>query len=155
MGAGLRHGRRKPSESDGRTVTAGPSRTWAELFEEGAAYYLAIGMPLDEYWHGPPYLVHYYQEAHRLKMQEINQMLWVQGLYVKSALDATVGNLLKKKGANLNKYIEKPLDIIPKSKREKELEEEEAARKMEAYFDRLIAKQNRKKSGEMSGGSRS
>ena len=121
------------------------------MFEEAAAYYLAIGMPLAEFWNGPPHNVYYYQQAHRYKVQEINQIAWIQGAYIKSALDATVGNLMKKKGAKANRYVEKPFDILPKTRQEKEAEEYENAKKLKAYFDRLIAKQKMRKAAQKSG----
>ena len=79
-------------------------------------------MTLDEFWNGPPHLVRYFREAHRLKIEEENQKAWVQGLYVKSALDSALSALFKRKGSKGIPYLERPLEILKKSEREKEIE---------------------------------
>ena len=42
---------------------------------------MAMGMPYTEYWDGEPYAVKHYREAYKIKQDEQNAMLWLQGLY--------------------------------------------------------------------------
>lgn len=115
---------------------------------------MAIGMSLAEFWDGPPHLVEYYREAHRLKMREENQKAWVQGLYFKSALDSSLSHLFKKKGSKGIQYLEKPLDIFGKTEKEKEKEAIKERQKAVDYFNKLIKLQQKRKqtqSGEING----
>ena len=109
-----------------------------EIFEEVCPYYLAIGMTLHEYWHESPHLVKYYRQAHKLKMEEQNQIAWIQGLYFKAALDSTLRTMFKRKGAKNVPYLDKPLEIFPKTEAEKEKEAIAERQKAIDYFNNLI-----------------
>ena len=106
---------------------------------------------MDEFWYGSPHLVKYYREAHRLKTEEINQRLWLQGLYIKSALDSSLSQLFKKKGSKGVQYIEKPLEIFPKTKKEQEQEAIKERKKAVDYFNALIRKQEERKKQQNKG----
>ena len=112
---------------------------------------MAIGMTLAEYWEGSPHLVKYYRQAHKLKMEQENQIAWMQGLYVKSALDSTLGNMFRKKGSKSIKYLEKPLEIFPKTEEEKEKEALAERQKAIDYFNQLIREQKKRKQSQKSG----
>lgn len=102
-------------------------------------------MSLAEFWEGPPRLVKYYREAHRLKMEEENQKAWVQGMYFKSALDSSLSAIFKKKGSRGLKYVEEPFDIFGKNEREIKREAEEAKQKVVNYLNKLMREQKRRK----------
>lgn len=85
-------------------------------------YYLAIGMTLDEYWNASPHLVRYYREAHKLKVEQRNQELWLQGLYIHNAFSVVLANAFAKKGSKKHNYIEKPIELFPKSAVESDAE---------------------------------
>ena len=90
-------------------------------------------MTYDQYWHGDPWSLKYYKDAHNLRNRRENEMLWVNGIYMVNALSVAIGNAFSKKGTPPKKYLEKPLDIFPKT------EAEEAA-EMERKQRELIAK---------------
>ena len=46
-----------------------------------------MGMSADEYWHGSPELMQAYRLAYKIRKQERNWELWLQGLYFCHALD--------------------------------------------------------------------
>ena len=100
-----------------------------------------------EYWDGPPSLVRYYREAHRLKVEEDNQRAWIQGLYFKAALDASLSSIFGK-GSRKGKYLEKPLELFPKSEKEKERDAEKERQKAVEYFNRLIRIQEERKKAQ-------
>ena len=83
-----------------------------------------IGMSPEQYWEGDPYLAKFYFEAHKLRIEQKNQELWMQGLYIYNALNvvaANTANAFSKHHHPQQKYLEKP---IPMFKTEDEIAEE-------------------------------
>ena len=81
-----------------------------------------MGMSYREYWHESPWLTQAYYKANRLRNEVRNQELWLQGLYIYNALNVVIANAFKTNSHE--KYIEKPIDIYPKSKPKQEEEDE-------------------------------
>lgn len=97
---------------------------------------MSIGMSYDEYWNANPYLVKYYYEAHKLRITQKNQEMWMQGLYFVKAIDCTIGNIGNK--GNKKKYPEEPFELFPdKSREEQERKAEKEREKAIASFMRL------------------
>ncbi len=102
----------------------------SEIFERLCPYYMSYGMTYDQYWHGDPWCLKDYRTAHNLRMREQNQMLWIQGLYSMNALSVVIGNAFSKKGSPPRKYLEKPLDIFPKTEAEEKAEMEQKQKEL-------------------------
>lgn len=117
---------------DGGTVR--PSYT--EIFESACSYYLSIGMTLYEYWESDPSLVKYYREAHNYRRRMRNEELWIEGMYIASAIASS----FDKK----NKYPEAPFDIFPKTEIEKQEEAERNRQKIIEYFSLFKQRWNNK-----------
>ena len=81
-------------------------------------------MSYEQYWYGDPSLVIAYRDAHKLRIEQANQQLWLQGLYIYNAMAVIVSNVFAKKGATPQKYIDKPLDLFPKEKTKEEIVEQ-------------------------------
>lgn len=96
-------------------------------------HYLLYGMTPEQFWNGKPQLCETYRRLHRLRSEQKNEELWLSGLYTLDALSVALNNSFSKKKA---KYIEKPLDIFPKTEEEKQREAEETRRK---FVERLDA----------------
>lgn len=97
---------------------------------------MAMGMTFDEYWNGSSERTRAYRESWELKRRQINQQMWMQGLYMVKAINATVGNMLSDKSTKIT-YPEEPL---PMSQQEREEQEERARRrKFEAMKQSMIA----------------
>ena len=109
--------------------------SYTEVFEESLPYYLSIGMTWEQYWEGDPYLTVAYRAAHLLNVEQRNQELWLQGLYVHQAFAVVLSNAFGKKGAKKQKYPEEPYRITPLSEREK-------AAKAAKEREKLIAQLN-------------
>lgn len=103
-------------------------------------YYLAIGMPMDEYWNASPHLVKWYRQAHKLRIEERNQELWLQGLYIYNAFGTVLANAFGKKGSQKHKYIEKPIELYPKSAAESEQEIMKTRNKVVNTLNSMAAK---------------
>lgn len=52
-----------------------------ELFSRTAPYYLSLGMPLEEFWHGEPASVIQYRAAEEHRKRRRERELWSQGRY--------------------------------------------------------------------------
>ena len=83
---------------------------------------LRIGVSKEEFENITPHEFELMIEAYKEQQKHANYMMWVNGIYTMSALQASVGNLFKKKGTDPIKYIEEPLPIFEERK---ELTEEE------------------------------
>lgn len=83
---------------------------------------MRIGIPYDVFWNITPYEFEIMSDAYKEQQRYANYMMWINGAYTVSALQATVGNMFKKKGEQPNKYFEEPLPIF---EQKKELTEEE------------------------------
>lgn len=102
---------------------------------------MAIGMTYREYWYATPSLVVAYRDAHTLKTRMRNEELWLQGAYVynafSSVMDAFAHALGGSKGTKPKGYMDKPINITPKTQAEKqrdaEIEREKAIRSLNAW----------------------
>lgn len=92
-------------------------------------------MTPEQFWEGDPYLVRAYYQKHKLYINQRNQELWLQGLYIYQALNTVVGNALRKKGQPTEKYLEKPIDLFPEETARKKAEEERE--KIATYFEAM------------------
>lgn len=113
----------------------------SQWLDELCSFYMAIGVGYDEFWYGDFTRLKYYVEANKNKRIAKNEEMWLQGMYFDNALQAEIHNLASKKGAAPKKYLEKPIEIFPKTEREKELEKKQEDKKLIKYLDSLIAKQ--------------
>lgn len=104
-----------------------------------------MGMTCEQYWDGPPSLAASYRKAYRLKRETENEMAWLQGLYVYDAFAVCIANVFRKKGAKLQSYIEKPIDIYPPTPAEKARREREEFEKMQRAMEEMRRAQKRKK----------
>lgn len=81
-------------------------------------------MTYDQYWYGDVWMVRAFYKADKLRRENEDYNAWVSGLYVKSAIEATIGNVFKEKGAQPIEYPAKPYYL-------QEQEEQQRAKKRE------------------------
>lgn len=117
---------------EGEPELDSPSLTFSEYADYLCSYYMAIGVPEKEYWHGDPTHLKYYVKAHEFKNEQRNEELWLQGLYIHNAVGVVLSNAFAKKGTTPEKYMEKPIRITP-------LSEEEKQRNAETERQKIIA----------------
>ena len=132
-------------------LTSGPSsgKSLTEIFEELFPYFLSIGMTYKQFWEDDPSLAKYYREAHELSNRQRNQELWLQGIYICDAMNATVGNMLSKKSARKIQYPDKPYPITETELRQKQqAEKQEKIEKMKTAFMAKAMELNAKMSSE-------
>lgn len=88
---------------------------------------MAYGMTYEQYWYGDPWMTRAYAQAWLLKRKIENENMWIMGSYVANAFGTVIGNAFGKKKL---KYLEKPLDIFPKTEAEEQAEIREERRKL-------------------------
>lgn len=83
-----------------------------------------------------------YRKAYKIRKEEKNWELWLQGLYFKHALNVALSNAFDK-NANLE-YMSEPLKIFPPTKEELEersrREAVELKRRLDAFAERFNGK---------------
>ncbi len=107
----------------------------SEVFEQVCPTYIAYGMSWRQFWFGDPWMAKAYRDAFLLKRKMRNEDLWLQGLYNFNAFQATIATAFGKKRES---YIEKPLDVFPKTKAEKEREKAETRSKLIQFLNAMI-----------------
>lgn len=115
-------------------------------------------MTYDQFWNEDVELVKFYREAFRLKQQQENQRLWIQGMYVYEAiLDASpILHAFAKKGTKPVPYREQPYELFEKRKKERKniTQEQKSDNKAKAVMEMFMVNFNKrfeKKGGEENG----
>ena len=88
---------------------------------------MLCGMSYDEFWYGDPFRAVAYRRTHRLRIEQANQQLWMQGLYVHNAVAVAINNAFSKQK---QKYIAEPIKLFEPTEEEKQAKIEETRRKL-------------------------
>lgn len=98
-------------------------------------------MTYEQYWYGDVLMVRDFYKAWKIKQQQFEEHAWVQGVYFLKALDATVGNIMRKQGQKPEEYPQKPLEIYKpdETEEQKEQREENEVAYAEAYMMSMVA----------------
>lgn len=107
---------------------------------------MSIGMTYDEFWNQDVAMVRAFRKADEIRRQRQNEMLWMQGIYVRDALLATVGNMFSGKGSKPITYPKEPypvttVQVAEKEKAERKRMEERMKADMFAFAARMNEKQ--------------
>lgn len=106
---------------------------------------MSIGMTYDEFWNQDVAMVGAYRKAHELRRRQQNEMLWMQGLYVRDALLSTVGNMFAEKSASPIEYPADPYPVTEAQVEErKALEHKKMEERMKADFMAMAARMIKK-----------
>lgn len=108
---------------------------------------MSIGMSYDEFWNQDVSLVKAYMKADELKRSRLNELSWLQGLYIYEALCdvAPIFQAFAKKGTKPSPYAKEPFPITETEIRNRE--EREAKLKQErikAEFAAFVAGMQKK-----------
>ena len=106
---------------------------------------MLYGMSYDEFWYGKPILAKYYREKHKLEIEQTNQQLWLQGLYIYDAFAVALGNAFSKRKQT---YIEKPIELFPPTEEELERKAEETRRAFVEKLNAFAAEFNKRNGAE-------
>ena len=110
-----------------------PPKSFSEFFEMLFPSYLAMGMTWSQFWEDEPKLAVAYRKADRIRKRQKNEELWLEGVYMAEALNATVGNMFSK--GNKNQYPSEPFPLTADEQQERrEREEKLRMERMKAAF---------------------
>lgn len=101
--------------------------SYTELFRRVEPWYLSLGMPLDEFWNGPPERAKVYREAAKIRERHENNVAWRNGMYFMSAINATIMNAFRKKGTSPADYLKEPLPLSKEEVEQRKLRDQELA----------------------------
>lgn len=106
--------------------------------------YMTYGMTYEQFWNGDPWMVRAYAQSYLLKRKIENENAWILGAYMANAFGTVLSNAFSKKNV---KYLEKPLDIFPKTESEKKAEVREERRKLITWLNGMKRASKTKNTG--------
>ena len=132
MGSNRLITKENPKQVEGTSLT--------KLFEELCPIFMSYGMSYDEYWHSSPYRANFYLEAHKLKVRQKDEEMWMQGMYIYEALCdvSPILHAFSKKGTKPLQYSSKPYLSNSQElqlKQDKEQEKKNAELVARVYFE--------------------
>jgi hypothetical protein len=98
-------------------------------------------MTNEEFWYEEPRLAIAYREAQKLRNDQINQQLWLQGLYNYDALTATLSSIsFGGKQPKKHQYAKEPYDLHPHKQTPEQIRQQLVA-ELDAWKEAFDAKQ--------------
>lgn len=132
MGSNRLISKEKSEQVEGTSLT--------KLFEELCPIFMSYGMSYDEYWHSSPYRAKFYLEAHKLKIKQKDEEMWMQGMYIYEALCdvSPILHAFSKKGTKPLPYSNRPYTASVQelqTKEDKEIEKKNAELIARVFFE--------------------
>lgn len=132
MGSNRLISKEKSEQVEGASLT--------KLFEELCPIFMSYGMSYDEYWHSSPYRAKFYLEAHKLKIKQKDEEMWMQGMYIYEALCdvSPILHAFSKKGTKPLPYSNRPYTASVQelqTKEDKEIEKKNAELIARVFFE--------------------
>lgn len=109
--------------------------SYHKLFENLCPWYMSVGMSYDEFWYEEPERAKFYRKAYELKKKQLNEQLYLQGMYFYDALCDVAPALVPKKGAKALPY---PSEPYPLTEAEKEAQEQREIERKQAQMLKLF-----------------
>lgn len=117
--------------------------TFSKYLDTICPYFLNYGMTWDEFWYGSVDRLHAYWQKHQFAVEQRNQELWLQGLYIRMAVASCLDNK--------NKYPDKPHRITEMTEVEQELENKRKVEKLRAQLVEIKQRWDAKHKGDEAG----
>lgn len=120
--------------------------TLGQFIRQQCPYYLSMGVSWDDYWYGDYRKLPYFRKAYELKREEINQQLWLQGVYILRAIGSII--------PDCEPYPTEPLPLTDEAaqaqaERRRQIEIDNARAYMETAMHNINLK--RRQGGEQNG----
>lgn len=107
---------------------------FSDTLDKWCAYYMALGVPCDEYWNGDYTLLKYYVDTHKIAVEHQNEQMWIQGMYFYHAISVALSNAFDKHSQA--RYPDKPYQLTEPSEEQLEAENK---KKVEEFRAALMA----------------
>lgn len=127
--------------------------SYHEICENLCPDYMAMGMSWDEYWYADPWMAKAYRKAYKLRKQQANHDLWLQGLYVYEAiLDASPVLRPFAKSVKPAPYPSQPYALDEQERKQREEQEQaDLDKKNQATVRAWVERVNRLKAEKQKG----
>lgn len=111
------------------------------MFERDAPYAMALGMSLDEYWYGDPFLLVTYRKYNALQKRKADEIAWLNGYYNYIGLKCALSAVFAKTESDVEPYPEMPLQAQKAMQDSIDEEERERRELLEArlYMETMLA----------------
>lgn len=129
------------SEKTREQGTSVESVSLTQIFEEQCPIYMSYGMSYDEFWFDSPYRAKFYREAKKIQVQQKDEELWMQGVYIYDALCrvSPILHAFSKSGTKPLPYPSKP--YTAQMEEEKNAEQEQKMVENERLRAQILFKQ--------------
>lgn len=117
--------------------------SFAKYLDTICPYYMNYGMTWDEFWYESIDRLQGYWQKHQFAVEQRNQELWLQGLYIRSA----VASCLDKN----NKYPDKPHRITKMTEAEQDAENKRKVEQMREQLNEIKRRWDAKHKGDEAG----
>lgn len=101
-------------------------------------------MSEEQFWHSNPRKIAVWEEAHKAKINEINWLMYINGLYTLNAVKVSTEQCLIGRKSR-SKYFEEPMQLFEKTEKEKAIDQEKALNNLIGFFNGMEAKANAEK----------
>lgn len=118
---------------------------FTDAFEKYAPVYMAMGMSYDDYWNDEVGKASDYREAFKLRKKQMNERLWMQGLYIYKALERIFPLFNAWAEIPPKPYLEYPIPLTEEEEKEQKRDaERKEMLKMQEYLEAQVRKGERK-----------
>ena len=126
--------------------------TISKIFHDAFPHYMAMGMSVEEFWDGEPWLVKAYRKAYRIRVENeertADRNAWRIGQYIRFALVSVpiTVNGFAPKGHHMQEYPEKPMTMAAEEQKKEKVRKKQEANKQEmaqALFHAFTEKMNK------------
>ena len=117
--------------------------SFAKYLDTICPYYMNYGMTWDEFWYESIDRLQGYWQKHQFAVEQRNQELWLQGLYIRSAIASCLDNK--------NKYPDKPTRITPMTEAEQDAENKRKVEQMREQLNEIKRRWDAKHKGDEAG----
>ena len=101
---------------------------------------MLYGMSYDEFWYSSIDRLAFYWQKNQFDIERRNQELWLQGLYIKAAIDNSLNG-------NKTKYPTKPIRITELTEHEQEIENRRKIEELRSILEERKARWDEKHKG--------
>ena len=117
--------------------------SYAKYLDTICPYFLNYGMTWDEFWYESIDRLWAYWQKHQFAVEQRNQELWLQGLYIRAAVASCLNNK--------NKYPDHPQRITQMTEVEQEIENKRKVEQMREQLNELKRRWDANHKGDETG----
>lgn len=118
-----------------------PQSNYTKYLDAACPYFMLYGMTWNEFWFESIDRFHDYWQRYQFDIERRNQELWLQGLYIRKAIDSAFDM------KHIAKYPDKPLRITELTEEEKELEAKQMVEQLREQLNEIKRRSDARNKG--------